>query len=128
MQLPDSDLTGLVQELSALPRGDRDAIVARLPAYQRPYIDRAVHLLAAGGSADALDRFSPDIALRLADITRDRSDAGDRTMTAATRATLLKALAEIEDGHPLTGVNGRGHASPSLLAGVVGLVGRRTRR
>jgi hypothetical protein len=125
MLSPDPDIMMLIGELAALDSADRAAIVARLPAYQRAHIDRSVALLSAGDGVTAIDRFSPAIAARLAGVTGGAPDRHARDLTVATRATLLRALADIGEAVSTAADPRRGHAGPSLVGALVGRLGRR---
>jgi len=127
MQPPDRDTAALIAELAALAPADRAAIVAHLPAYQRGHVDRSVALLAAGNSGHSAARFSPAIATHVAAVMETGGSNGDPGLTATTRASLLKALAQIEGdqaAEPLA-------VSPprrSLIGAIAGVFTRRKPR
>lgn len=85
MLLPEARLETLLDQLEALPAGDRAAILARLSPRERKLIQAWNRRSAAPGQAAS--PFSPDIAERIANRGNDAA-----AMTAAGEAALDRAL------------------------------------
>jgi hypothetical protein len=86
----------LIEQLEGLPRGDREAILARFDTAER----RRLMLHVRSRSAAPASPYSPDIAERIA--AAATGDAKDSGMTRAGRAALLAANATL--GTPVPGV------------------------
>lgn len=85
MLLPEARLETLLDQLDALPRADRKAILARLSPRERARL--RARRRAPGRPASP---FSPDIAARVAAAMQDGADV---PITDAGRAALARALA-----------------------------------
>ena len=110
MLLPESRLERLIEQLGALPAGDRHAILARLTSVERDRV-RAALRRAAKPPVPA-SPYSPDLAACIA-------AGANAPITPAAQAALAAAL-KASGAAPDTG--------RSLLDAFSGLLGRRSLR
>ncbi len=94
MLLPEARIGELIEQLKALPVGDRKAILARLSPTERALMFRRMR--GTGAPRQPASPFSPDLAARIAAV---RSGA-EVPMTTAGQAALAKALVVVDTPQP----------------------------